>query len=142
MHMSLIIDIIRFLKFVMLGRSLLEVSHEVILSLSMMQWLNMDIAVDNFRRGILVGSFLSLWQILFVDGVLVVLMWAMIMPSLLVHCRGKVHGRRSHMRSMVNMIYSQEVSNWVQGGVLCGVLIDVGIHVMMFFMTHNGGCWR
>ena len=61
MHMSLLIDIISFLKFMLLGRSLLEVSHEVILSLSMMQWLDMDITMDDLRRGIFVWSFFLLW---------------------------------------------------------------------------------
>ena len=165
MHMSLLIDIISFLKFMLLGRSLLEVSHEVILSLSMMQWLDMDITMDDLRRGIFVWSFFLLWQIMFVDGVSVGLMGAMILPSLLMHCRCNVHRRsHRHMLRMVHcrnhryvfrmvhcrshcyvfrivvflMIEIKEVSDWVLGGVLCGMLKR--IHVVFFMLNDGGWC--
>ena len=157
-HMSRIIDIISFLKFMLLGRSLCEVSHEVILSLSMMQWLDMDIAMDNLRRGIFMWCFFILWQIMLVDGVSVGLMRAMITPSLLMYCWSKVHCRRSyyHVLRMVHcrrshchvlrmvyvMIEIQEVSDWVMGGILSGMLKHDSrrVHVVLFML--NKGGWR
>ena len=106
--------------------------------------------------------FFSLWQILFVDGVSVGFMGTMVIPGLLMHCWGKVHSRRNHVlrmvyiywgkvlsrRShghvlrMVYMIEVQEVSDWVQGGVLCVMLLVMGdrLHEMLFMLNNGGWC--
>ena len=130
----------------------------------MMQRLDMNITMDDLRRGIFMWCFFSLWQIMFVDGVSVGLMGTMITPSLLVHCRGKVHCRshhymfrmvyrnHSHVLRMVHcrshryvfrmvvfvMIEIQEVSDWVLGGVLCGILKR--IHVVFLMLNDGGRC--
>lgn len=120
----------------------------------MVQRLDMNITMDDLRRGIFMWCFFSLWQIMFVDGVSVGLMGTMIIPSLLVHCRGKVHSRshhymfrmvyRSHcyVLSMVNMmmIEIQDVSDWVVGGVLCGMLKHTRIPVELFMLNNGGRC--
>ena len=124
----------------------------------MMQWLDMDIAMDNLRRGIFMWCFFILWQIMLVDGVSVGLMRAMITPSLLMYCWSKVHCRRSyyHVLRMVHcrrshchvlrmvyvMIEIQEVSNWVMGGILSGMLKHDSrrVHVVLFML--NKGGWR
>ena len=146
----------------------------------------MNITMDDLRRGIFMWCFFSLWQIMFVDGVSVGLMGTMITPSLLVHCRGKVHCRshhymfrmvyrnhryvlrmvyrnhrhvfrmvyrnHSHVLRMVHcrshryvfrmvvfvMIEIQEVSDWVLGGVLCGILKR--IHVVFLMLNDGGRC--
>ena len=131
----------------------------------MMQRLDMNITMDDLRRGIFMWCFFSLWQIMFVDGVSVGFVGAVIIPSLLVHCRGKVHSRshhymfrmvyrnhshvlrmvyRSHcyVLRMVNMmmIEIQDVSDWVVGGVLCGMLKHASIPVELFMLNNGGRC--
>ena len=135
----------------------------------------MNITMDDLSRGIFMWCFFSLWQIMFVDGVSVGLMGTMIIPSLLVHCRGKVHCRSHHYmfrmvyrnhRYVLRMVYRnhrrvlrmvhcrshhyvlrmvvfvmieiQEVSDWVLGGVLCGILKR--IHVVFLMLNDGGRC--